>query len=131
MNLICWYSKKIRRVVRSTFAGELLGVNDVMDKVVPLNELSKTLLGHALEVRVRTDCKSVYDTVYHHKGATEKRLLIDIAILKNVLSTKEVESLSWVPSHLQYADCLTKGVSSKSLVRVITSGFLSCGDESQ
>ena len=131
MNLICWYSKKIRRVVRSTFAGDLLGANDVIDKVVPLNELSKTLLGHALEVRVRTDCKSVYDTVYRHTGATEKRLLIDLAILKNLLSAKEVESLSWVPPHLQYADYLTKDFSSKSLVRVITSGFLSCGEESQ
>ena len=117
--------------MRTTFAGELLGVNDVIDKVVPLNELSKTLLGHALEVKVTTDCKSAYDTVYHHKGATEKRLLIDIAILKHVLSTQEVESQSWVPSNLQSADCLTKDVSSKSLARMITSGFLSCGDESQ
>ena len=116
--------------MRNTFAGELLGVNEMIDKVEPLNELSKTLLGHALEVRVRTDCKSVYDTVYHHKGAKEKRLLIYIAILKNVLSTKEVESVSWVPSHLQYADCWTKDVSSTLLMRVITSGFLSCGDES-
>ena len=107
MILICWYSKKIRRVVGGTLAGELSGFNDVIDKVVPLNELSKTLLGHALEVRVRTDCKSVHDKVYHHKGAKEKRLLIYIAILKNDLSTKEVESLSWVPSHLQYADCWT------------------------
>ena len=130
MNLICWCSRKFRRVVRSTFAGELLEVNDAIDRVVPLDELAKVVMGHALEVRVRTDCKSVYDTVYHHKGATEKRLLIDIAILKNVLSTKEVESPSWVPSHLQYADCLPKDVSSKSLVRVITSGFLACDEDS-
>ena len=62
---------------------------------------------------MRSDCKSVYDAMYHHKRATENRLLVDTAILKNVLPTKKVESLICVPSSLQYADCLTKDVSSR------------------
>ena len=66
-------------------------MNDVMDKAVPLNGSAKILSGHAHEVKLRTDCNSVYDTVYHHKRRKlEQGLTVecydDIALFVPLLS---------------------------------------------
>ena len=46
----------------------------------------------------------------------DRRLRIDIAVLRNMLERGEVEEVSWVDTSLQLADCLTKkGASSRQL----------------
>ena len=39
---------------------------------------------------------------------TEKRLKIDISVIKQALEKGELQSISWVPGKCQLADCLTK-----------------------
>ena len=41
-------------------------------------------------------------------SVAERRLRIDIAILKEMLEKTEIESIIWVPTNLQLADVLTK-----------------------
>jgi hypothetical protein len=125
VNLVSWASRKIKRVVRSTFAGELLAVCDGVDRAA----LCRTVCQEVCAVRnvpltVRTDCMSLVDCVYQHKQVTEKRLLIDVMVLKGLVETGELESLVWVDSAHQHADALTKRMSANSLLRVLATGMI-------
>ena len=73
---------------------------------------------------MRTDCNSVFDCVYYHKQVTEKRLLIDVMILKGLIETGEISAVVWVDTKHQYADSLTKSMSSRLLIGALQSGQL-------
>ena len=40
--------------------------------------------------------------------AQERRLRVDLSIIKEMLAKEELLQLSWIPSSDQLADCLTK-----------------------
>ena len=42
------------------------------------------------------------------KNVDDKRLRIDLAILRDLLQKKEVSSIQWIDTHGQLANCLTK-----------------------
>ena len=124
--LIDWKSHKIRRVVRSTLAAETLAMSDAVDAAMLVVSTWEELTGksNGMEVEAITDCNSLFDNVNSTKLCTEKRLRIDIAMLKQMQERKEI-ILRWTESENQLADVLTKkGVSPLNLSRVITSGQL-------
>ena len=51
---------------------------------------------------------------FFNKTLTEKRLKIDICIIRDILSKNEVCSIEWCKSETQLADCLTKGTASNT-----------------
>ena len=58
------------------------------------------------KAHVVTDCKSLYDAALSENPVVdEKRVLIDILALRQTLQNG---MLRWVPTHLQFADALTK-----------------------
>ena len=70
------------------------------------------------------DNKSLFDNVYSVKNVSEKRLRIDIAIIKELVSEDRLV-LEWVKTTSQLADALTKkGVNPAKLNNVLQSGFL-------
>ena len=67
-----------------------------------------------------TDNKSLLDSVYSTKTLKEKRLKIDVCIIREMLEKKEIESINWCSSDKQLADCLTKATSSShKLINVL------------
>ena len=55
-----------------------------------------------------TDNESMCRNVHSTTMAEERRLRIDLAIIKQMLHNKELSDLQWIPSKDQLADCLTK-----------------------
>ena len=123
---ICWNSKKLRRVVRSTLAGETLAMANGIDTGVFLS----TLYGESSRnknpvLKCITDCHSLHDAIYSNKFVTEKRLRLEISGIKEMTERGTVINVQWVNTEKQLADCLTKkGASSKRLLKVIESGTL-------
>ena len=56
------------------------------------------------------------------RGVEDRRLRIDIALLKDMLSRGEINSVSWVRTSEQHADCLTKRGASAQRLRAVISG---------
>ena len=54
-----------------------------------------------------TDSHQVYYTIYSTKTLKNKRLMVDICMMRNMLSSKEISDITWVDSQSQLADCLT------------------------
>ena len=78
---LCWQSKKIRRVVRSTLAGETLAMSDGMDNAVFLATLfSELTTGSAapsvLPILCVTDNHSLFDALKSTKQVTEKSVAL-------------------------------------------------------
>ena len=123
-----WESKKIRRVVKSTLAAETLAATDAVDMAFYLgNVLSQVLYNedkNVIPIQLVVDNYSLYENVYSTKNVTEKRLRIDLAILKQMVNEGNLKII-WTESKGQLADVLTKkGANSLKLMEAFESGSL-------
>ena len=118
---IYWESKKIRRVVRSTLAAETLALSDAAETAIYVRQIiSELVSGIHLPIICYTDNKSLIDVLDSKKNVEDKRLRIDLALLKELLQKNEIASIKWVNTHGQLANCLTKrGASPAQLLAAI------------
>ena len=123
---IMWKSAKIQRVVRSTLAAEALALGEAGDAAMFISKfLSDVSLKYVPKIRCFSDNKSKIN-IMSTKSVAERRLRIDIAILKEMLEKTEIESIIWVPTNLRLAYVLTKrGKSPYNLSEVLESGTIS------
>ena len=109
VSLLGWSSGRLRRVVVSTFAGELLQQTAAFDQARWTTLLLKELIGKELPLRMRTDCKSLVDNLHSlRQRVTEWRLMSEMWALREAIEAKEIESLDHVPTTRMIADGLTK-----------------------
>ena len=107
----------LKRVVRSTIAADTLPSADGSDVSIYINKSSELSLEHGkrLEVIAYTDNQSLYDAAYSKKKIPEKRLLVDIAAIREMVERNEL-NISWIKKEEQVGDILTKsGASFKIL----------------
>ena len=122
---ITWTSKKARRIARSTLAAETLSAVETADSAVFLNKaLEEILITELPTVTVFVDNKSLYDAVRITSLLAEKRLLIEMADLRE-MQEKRAINVQWVSSPNQLADVLTKaGANRQKLIDVLCTGKL-------
>ncbi|CAE7767076.1 RE1 [Symbiodinium sp. CCMP2592] len=156
--IVEWRSKASQRVCRSTFAGETMACSDALEAALFLRGLlvslqtgqavPESVCGKFLEVHMVTDCKSFYDHVHREgtpKAPTEKRLALDLASIRQILSCEVGHQwsrrhgdtgkpspekparppLHWVPTHEQLADVLTKKMSAEGFWNAVEGGLIS------
>lgn len=125
---LCWQSKRIRRVVRSTIAGETLAMSDGIDNAIFLATLFSELTTGNAKLNVPslvcvTDNRSLFDALKSTKQVTEKRLRLDISGIKELIQSKKIKEMHWSDTKGQLADCLTKkGASAMVLLKALSEG---------
>ena len=119
-NVLSWRCRGLKRVVRSTMAGETMALGDLLDEVENIQHTLKQLLGDILLAVARTDLKSVYDHVHWGRQLHEKRLLVELQALREAQKEKRME-IEWCTSEQQLADALTKSMVAWRLVNVLES----------
>ena len=105
---ILWQSRAIRRVVKSTLAAETLSLVECAENGVYLSLILQELTGTKIDVKCFVDNKSLVDSIHSSKSVDDRRLRVDIAVLRDMIERKELKEVSWVPTKQQLADCLTK-----------------------
>lgn len=125
---IAWSCSKIKRVVKSTLAAEMLSLSEALDHAIYLKQIIMELTGadnESIPVEALVDNKSVEDAIYSTKSVDDKRLRIDVGSIKEMLNKKEVAKVQWIPGEKMLANALTKrGASSFDLLRSIQEGRL-------
>ena len=61
-----------------------------------------------MPITLTTDCASLFDHIHLQKAVSEKRLLIELAVICDAISKGEVPNLEWVSTDIQLADTLTE-----------------------
>ena len=123
---ISWQSKRISRIVKSTLAAETLAMVDLAEACVYYRKLILDLLHIGdkkdnIPIVCKTDNSSLFDSVHSTTQILDKRLRIEMAILREMLNKKELEEIVWVPKDNQIADSLTKkGVPSFKILGYIS-----------
>ena len=118
-----WQSKRLSRTPRSTLAAETISMVDGMSSGVLAGKLLSEILHNSktlVPVEGITDNYSLFETAHSTKTGKEKRLRIEISMLREAIYKNEFQ-LKWTDTGHQLADCLTKkGSDPRKLVEHIT-----------
>ena len=123
---VAWQSRRIKRVVKSTLAAEMLALVEAAEAGYWLQSiLNEIMCTKGCNIECYIDSQSLYNAANSTTSLTDRRLRVDVAIIREMLQKSEIQKLVWVPSGSQLADCLTKkGASSSLIVQVLTSNQL-------
>ena len=120
---IDWQSKRLTRTPKSTLAAETIAMVEGFESAYLISTLLSEILNNntkPVPVEAFTDCYSLYEAAHSTTSVTDKRLRIEIAILREGLSRNEF-TLGWVKTDDQLADCLTKrGSDPRKLLERVT-----------
>ena len=123
-----WNANKIKRIVRSTLAAEMLALQDGIEDAIYLRELITQTMNRqndSLPIKAYVDNKSVIQALSSTKLVEDKRLRLDIAAIKQSLESGETVGVYWIPGDHQLANCLTKrGASGYQLMKALVRGQL-------
>ena len=100
-------------VVKITLAAETLALEETlkecyMIRLILLEIFTKESNSELFPIHCYIDNKSLLDSVYSTKTLKEKRLKVDVRIIRERVDKKEIESINWCFSEKQLADSLTK-----------------------
>ena len=105
------HSKRVRRVAKSSLAAETLAAMDAPEAAVFISTLLAEFLNvpvTSIPVKCFVDNRSLVDASYSTKSVDDKHLRINVAVLRDMLSTGSLSAISWVKTSHQLANVLTK-----------------------
>ena len=123
---VAWHSKKVQRIVHSTLAAETLALVEGCETAyMEARRLAEIITGNPNNVKpvvCVTDNNNLYTGASTSKCLTDKRLHVEMNILREMINNGELK-LEWCRSSDQLSDSLTKvGASSELLREVISMG---------
>lgn len=98
---------KCKRVTRSALASELDAMVHGFDKTYVIKVAIEMLLGRAVPLRIYIDSQSSFDSLRKLNTATEKRLIIDLSMLRDSYELRDIADVLWIPSGQNQADAIT------------------------
>ena len=123
---IAWNAKKIKRVVRSTLAAEMLSLEEGLEASIYYRHMLEDVLGletRTIKIEAFVDNKSVIEALLSTRMVEDKRLRVDVAAIQESLKLHDINKIQWIPGHLQLANVMTKqGASGFHLLKVLQSG---------
>ena len=123
---IAWNAHKIKRVVRSTLAAEMLSLQEGLETSFYYRQMLADILSiepKTIKIEAYVDNKSVIEAISSTKMVDDKRLRVDVAAIQELLKLNNINKIEWIPGHLQLANSMTKqGASGYDLLKVLQSG---------
>ena len=116
VNISSWKTKKIARVCRSVKAAETRALEEALDDAVNTARVIKEVYTgqinlkapEQIPVEAFTDSKSLWESLNNSRQCEEKMLRNCIANMKQMKQLGLVDTVEWVPTDKQLADCMTK-----------------------
>jgi hypothetical protein len=107
-SLLHFSSTKARRVCRSALTAEALAFVAGVDFALLLKADLQELLGKAVPMLVLTDSEPLFNIITRERLTTEKRLMIDLAAIRESYRNLEISNIGLIASEFNIADALTK-----------------------
>ena len=128
-----WRSKKIRRVVNSSLAGEALATADTIGELVYQKAILVFIFGENMKdlpVIAATDSQNLHTAVQGTSLIEDAWTIPDIACIKEAVEKKVINDLLKVRGEDMLANCLTKkGAGGAKLMEVLRTGKYKIPDD--
>ena len=122
-SLICWQSKRVKRTVNSTLSAECLSAVDAAETCILIRDRLEEMLcltSGIIKITLVTDNRSLVDAVHKSTSVENKRLQIDVNMLREMVERDEISEFRWISTEHQMANALTKqGASSDHLLHTL------------
>lgn len=118
-NIIHHGSVKSKRVARSALAAELIALVHACDQADTICVSLNSILSGKVPLDLLTNSKSIYEYMVRVNHTGEKRLLIGLAMLRQVYERRKISQVMWIPAHQNPPDALTKAKPNNSLNELI------------
>ena len=120
-----WSSRRVRRVVKSSLAAETLELVEAAEHCFLMRKIIQELLGVQCDIIGVTDSKSLKDACYSTTTMEDKRIMVDVCLLREMIQKEELTAIEWVPKKRQIADSLTKfGALTASLLNTLSGSLI-------
>eukprot|EP00171_Calliarthron_tuberculosum_P001031 IDg1031t1 len=120
-----WSSKKAKRVTRSVLASETMAFADAFDTAFILKHDLQRMINQSIPIIMITDSLSLFDVITKVSITAEKRLMIDLKIVRQSYASKEIEKVGFVRTLNNPADSLTKPKRCHILEKILTEATIS------
>lgn len=107
-NIIHYSSLKCKRVARSVLAAELYAFVLGFDHGFKFRTALQKIVNRSVLLKMYTDSKCLFDALTSLNTTTEKRLLIDLSMLRQSFENREISEVTWIPGNQNPSDALTK-----------------------
>lgn len=129
--LMTWQSRRIRRAVNSTLAAECVAAVETAEACIHLKCLMQEIMNknnlREIPIRILCDNRSLVDSAHASTAVNNKRLQIEVGILRDMIQKAELEEFRWIPTGLQVANALTKaGCSCEDIYQILGGHVLFC-----
>ena len=106
---ISWKPKKIQRVVKSTVRAETWALQKAIETCYMIRAISLELYKRETEsglfpIHCYTGSKHLLNWGHSTKTSKEKRLKVDVCIIREMLEKKGISSVNWCTSKIQLAE---------------------------
>ncbi len=118
-NIVHWFSVKCKRITRSVLTVELFAMIHDFDVDLVLKTTLTKMLHAVISLILATDSKSLYDCLVRLRTTIEKRLMIDVMILRQFYERREITEIKWVHEINNLVDFMTKNKSFSALKTLI------------
>lgn len=109
VNIIHFASSKSKRVAKSVLAAELFALINGFDVGFSIKESLQRMTGvKKIDLTLMTDSRSLYGLAISLAQTTERRLQIDLEIIRQAYERRELNNVIWIAGDENTADDLTK-----------------------
>jgi hypothetical protein len=108
VNPCFWSSHKSRRVTRSVLGSEISALADDFDMAYALKHDTERIIKQNVPIVILANNLSLFDVITKATTTAEKRLMIDLCVIKQTQERAEVDANGFVRSEYNPADVLTK-----------------------
>ena len=119
-----WSSHKSKRVTRSVLGSETMALADGFDMAYMIKHDIQRMTKTKIPLYILTDSLSLFDVITKLSSTTEKRLLIDLTVVRKAYASHEIEKLGFVRTIYNPADALTKVMRSDALEQILRTARL-------
>ena len=103
-----WSSHKSKRVSRSVLGSETMAFADAFDMTYAIKRDIELMTNQPIPISMLTDSLSLFDVITKSTITTEKRLMIDLKVVKDSYHRNELRNIGFIRSENNPADALTK-----------------------
>lgn len=123
--IVHYGSWKCHRVTRSVIGAEIYALSHGIDYTLALANDLRIILGRKVKTLIFTDSKCIFDTITKLSTISEKRLLIDVASIRESYTNGDLTNIAHVASENNLADIFTKTKADPSmLLKLMETGYI-------